>query len=219
MIGGTLFVVLLYLAMNGFYFYALPVTELAQPPLLPVAYKVASTLLGPDAGRFVTVILCLSIAGAVSAMVWAGPRVYYAMAQDGLLPTWFGISPTGTPINAILLQSLWASVLIVSGSFERLVIYSGTVLMAFTGLAVAAVMILRRQQPNLPRPYHTPLYPFVPGFFVLASTGIVAIALYERPLEGALGFATVLAGAPLYLLWQKVRGESPTQHSSAHQER
>ena len=165
-----------------------------------------------------TAILCLSIAGAVSAMVWAGPRVYYAMAQDGLLPTWFGITPTGTPINAILLQSLWASVLIVSGSFERLVIYSGTVLMAFTGLAVAAVMILRRQQPDLPRPYQAPLYPFVPGFFLLASAGIAVIALYERPLEGALGFATVLAGAPLYLLWKKVRGVSPIQHPPAQQE-
>jgi APA family basic amino acid/polyamine antiporter len=217
MIGGTLFVVLLYLAMNGFYFYALPVTELAQPPLLPVADKVTSVLLGPHAGRFVTAILCLSIAGAVSAMVWAGPRVYYAMAQDGLLPPWFGITPTGTPINAILLQSLWASVLIVSGSFERLVIYSGTVLMIFTGLAVAAVLVLRRQQPDLPRPYRTPLYPFVPGFFVLTSVGIVAIALYERPLEGALGVATVLAGTPLYLLWDKLRGVWPTQNSSPHQ--
>jgi APA family basic amino acid/polyamine antiporter len=218
MVGGTLFVVLLYLAMNAFYFYALPVSELAQPPLLPVADKVATALLGPDAGRFVTAILCLSIAGAVSAMVWAGPRVYYAMAQDGLLPTWFGTTPTGTPINAILLQSLWASVLIVSGSFERLIIYSGTVLMAFTGLAVAAVIILRRQQPDLPRPYQAPLYPFVPGFFVLASAAIVAIALYERPLEGALGFATVLAGAPLYLLWERLRGASTTHRSSAQQE-
>lgn len=193
-------------------------TELAQPPILPVADKVASALLGPHAGRVMTAILCLSIAGAVSAMVWAGPRVYYAMAQDGLLPAWFGITPTGTPVNAILLQSLWASVLIVSGSFERLLIYSGTVLMTFTGLAVAAVMVFRRQQPDRPRPYQTPLYPFVPAFFMLASAGIVGITLYERPLEGVLGLATVLAGAPLYLLWDKFRGLWPTHNSSAQRE-
>jgi APA family basic amino acid/polyamine antiporter len=84
MIGGTLFVALLYLILNGFYFYALPVTELAKPPILPVADKVARALLGLEAGRFVTAMLCLSITGAVSAMVWAGPRVYYAMAQDGV---------------------------------------------------------------------------------------------------------------------------------------
>src|SRR5512147_795101 len=130
MIGGTLFVALLYLLLNGFYFYALPVTELAEPPILPVADKVARALLGIEAGRFVTVMLCLSIAGAVSAMVWAGPRVYYAMAQDGLIPSLFAKTPgkEQTPFNAILLQSLWASALILSGSFERLVIYSGTVL-------------------------------------------------------------------------------------------
>ena len=217
MIGGTLFVALLYLLLNGFYFYALPVTELAQPPLLPVANKVASALLGVEAGRMVTGLLCLSIAGAVSAMVWAGPRVYYAMAQDGLIPSVFGSAPgaRGGPINAILLQSVWASILIVSGSFERLIVYSGTVLVIFSALAVAAVVVLRRQQPDLPRPYHTPLYPFVQGFFVLMSTVIVGIALYERPLEGGLGIVTVLAGTPLYLLWQRLRETWRAKNSSA----
>ena len=214
--GGTLFVALLYIVLNGFYFYALPVTVLAQPPLLPVAHKVASALLGLDAGRSVTALLCLSIAGGVSAMVWAGPRVYYAMAKDGLIPSVFGNTATthGTPINAILLQSLWASVLIVTGSFEQLVIYSGTVVVIFSALAVAAVVVLRRHQPDLPRPYHTPYYPFVPGFFVLASTLIVGTALYERPLEGGLGVATVLAGTPMYLLWQRFRVQGSTPMSS-----
>lgn len=202
MIGGTVFVVGLYLVLNGFYIYALPVTELAAPPLLPVADKVARSLLGFDASRFVTAMLGLSIAGAVSAMVWAGPRVYYAMAQDGLLPALFAKSPgkDQTPVNAILLQSLWASLLILSGTFEQLVIYSGTVLMIFSALAVGAVPILRRREPALPRPYRTPLYPIVPGFFILVSTVVVASTLYERPIEGGLGIATVLAGAPFYLL-------------------
>ncbi|MBH0203846.1 MAG: amino acid permease, partial [Nitrospira sp.] len=149
LISGTLFVTLLYLALNAFYFYALSVTDLAQPPLLPVANKVAVALLGVDAARFVTIILCLSIAGAMSAMVWAGPRVYYAMAQDGLIPSYFcrTSGTRGTPTHAILLQSLWASVLILSGSFEQLVVYSGTVLMIFSALAVGAVLILRRKEP------------------------------------------------------------------------
>ena len=207
MIGGTLFVALLYLMLNGFYFYALPVTELATPPLLPVADKVARAMLGLEAGRFVTVILCLSIAGAVSAMVWVGSRVYYAMAQDGLIPSVFA-NTSGrqcTPFNAILLQSLWASALIVSGSFEQLVIYSGFALVIFSALAVGAVLILRRREPDLPRPYHTPLYPFIPAFYVLVSIVIVGSVLYERPLEGGVGIATVLAGTPLYLLWHRFR--------------
>ena len=212
MIGGTIFVGLLYLVVNGIYLYALPVTELGQPPILPVANKVATALLGPTGTLLVTVLLCLSMAGAVSAMVWTGPRVYYAMAQDGLIPSLFAKTPgmAQAPINAILLQSLWASVLILSGSFERLVIYSGTVLTIFSALAVGAIPILRRQEPTLPRPYRTPLYPFVPAFYLLVSAVIVGTALYERPVEGGLGIATVLAGAPLYLLWRRLSAGNRT---------
>jgi APA family basic amino acid/polyamine antiporter len=206
LISGTLFVIGLYLALNIFYFYALPVTDLAQPPLLPVASKVSVALLGADAARFVTMILCLLITGTMSAMVWAGPRVYYAMAKDGLIPAYFSRTSgaRSTPLNATLLQSLWASVLIVSGSFEQLVIYSGTVLTIFSGLAVGAVLVLRHKEPDLPRPYRTPFYPFVPGFFILMSMVIIWNAVSERPLEAGLGIATVLAGTPLYLLWRRL---------------
>jgi APA family basic amino acid/polyamine antiporter len=217
MIGGTLFVVLLYLLLNGLYLYALPVAELAKPPLLPVADKVATALLGPEARRFITALLCLSIAGAVSAMVWAAPRVCYAMAKDGLVPSMLGNTrrEEGKPINAILLQSLWASFLILSGSFERLVIYSGTVLAIFSTLAVAALVVLRRQQPDLPRPYRTPLYPFVPVVYVLVSTVMVGTVCYERPIEGGLGVITILAGTPLYLLRQRYSRPWQTRVSSA----
>jgi len=219
LISGTLFVTLLYLALNAFYFYALSVTDLAQPPLLPVASKVAVVLLGSDATRFVTIMLSLSITGAISAMVWAGPRVYYAMAKDGLIPSYFcrTSKARGAPVQAILLQSLWASVLILSGSFEQLVIYSGTVLMMFSALAVGAVLILRRKEPDLPRPYRTPLYPLVPGFFILMSMVIIWNAASERPLEAGLGLATVLAGTPLYFLWQRFRATQQAADSSRQQ--
>ena len=141
-------------------------------------------------------------------MVWAGPRVYYAMAQDGLIPTLFGRAPgaKGTPVNAILLQSLWASILILSGSFERLVVYSGTVVVFFSALAVGSLLLLRHNEPDLPRPYRTPLYPFVPGFYLLVSVVIFANTLFARPVEAGLGIATVLAGTPFYLLWRKLGG-------------
>ncbi|NGZ97211.1 MAG: amino acid permease [Nitrospira sp. WS110] len=205
LISGTVFVTVLYLGLNAFYFYALSVTDLAQPPIVPVASKVAVALLGSDAARFVTMLLCLLITGAISAMIWAGPRVYYAMAKDGLIPAYFcrTSATRDTPVNAILLQSLWASVLILSGSFERLVIYSGTVLTLFSALAVGAVMILRRKEPDLPRPYRTPLYPFVPGFFILMSMAIIWNVVSERPWEAGLGLATVVAGTPLYFIWQR----------------
>ncbi|MDR4465203.1 MAG: amino acid permease [Nitrospira sp.] len=218
LISGTVFITLLYLALNLFYFYALSVTDLAQPPLLPVASKVAVALLGSDAARFVTMLLCLLITGAISAMIWAGPRVYYAMAKDRLIPAYFcrTSATRNTPVNAILLQSLWASVLILSGSFEQLVIYSGTVLTLFSALAVGAVIILRLKEPDLPRPYQTPLYPLVPGFFILMAMVIIWNAVSERPWEAGLGLATVLGGTPLYLLWRRTgrvidRCKTPTE--------
>ena len=89
---------------------------------MPVAEKSATALWGPGSGQLVAALLCLSIAGAVSAMTWAGPRVYWAMAQDGVLSPWLAQRhpETGVPARAIMLQTLWASVLILSGTFEQL---------------------------------------------------------------------------------------------------
>jgi len=213
MIGGTLFVGLLYLALNTIYFYVLPVTELAHPPILPVVHKVAGAMLGAKGATLVTVILCLSLAGAVSAMVWAGPRVYYAMARDRVIPMVFSrVSETsGVPTQAILLQSSWASLLVLTGTFEKLVIYSGVILTLFSALAVGAVVILRRRMPDLARPYRTPCYPLVPAFYLVAATVIVGYSALERPLETGLGLATVLAGTPFYFFWKKASGTDTHQ--------
>jgi APA family basic amino acid/polyamine antiporter len=112
---------------------------------------------------------------------------------------------SGTPRRAILLQSTWATMLILSGTFEQLVIYSGLILTTFSALAVGAVMVLRRRDPLLARPYRVPLYPFVPCAYLAAASVIIAYTLTERPVESLLGFATILIGTPLYLL----RGRQP----------
>ncbi len=205
MIGGTVFVASLYLLLNLVYLYALPVTALAQPPLLPVAEKAAAALWGPMAARLVAVMLCVSIAAGVSAMVWAGPRVYWAMARDGVFASYFATinQTSGVPMRAILLQSAWASLLILTGTFEQLVIYSGLVLAAFSALTVGAVIVLRRRNPGLARPFRVPFYPLTPIVFIACLLLIVGYSLIHRPIESALGIATVLAGLPLYWLWRK----------------
>jgi APA family basic amino acid/polyamine antiporter len=206
MIGGTLFVGAVYLALNLVYFYALPVASLAEAPLLQVVEKAAMALFGPAGAGVIVVMLCASIAAAASAMIWAGPRVYYAMAQDGLFPSFFAElrMKGGAPARAILLQSGWATVLILSGTFEQLVVYSGLVLTTFSALAVGAVIVLRRRRPDLIRPYQVPLYPVPPCLYVAASLLIVGYTLIERPAESAWAGATVLAGVPLYLFQRSV---------------
>lgn len=198
---GTAFVGFVYLMLNAVYFYALPVEALAHPPILPVAEKAAVSLFGVGAARLITLVLCISIAAAVSAMVWAGPRVYYAMALDGRIPSGLAHrAESGAPSNAILLQTAWATVLILSGTFEQLVVYTGIILGTFSALAVAAVMVLRRTQPSLPRPYRVPLYPVIPCAYIGAAAAVVFYTVAERPTEAGLGLATVLAGVPFYFL-------------------
>ncbi len=210
MILGTLFVGAVYVLLNLVYFYALPIRDLASEPILPVAEKAAKALFGTAAAHLVAGMLCLSIAGAVSAMVWAGPRVYYAMARDGLLPALFAETGAkgGAPVKSIWLQSIWATVLILTGTFEQLVIYGGFVLTIFSAIAVTSVVVLRRLEPDLPRPFRVPWYPLPPCLYLAFAGIIVAYTLTERPSESFYAIITVLAGAPLYWLL----GRPPAQH-------
>ncbi|HEU4683457.1 MAG TPA: APC family permease [Nitrospira sp.] len=201
MIGGTLFVGAIYLLLNIVYLSALSVQELAQEPIIPVAEKAATALWGPQGGQVVALVLCLSIAGAVSAMTWAGPRVYWTMAQDGILSSWLAEldSVSRVPVRAILLQSAWASFLILTGTFERLLLYSGIVLSLFTALTLSSLFRLRAVVPAHPDGYRAPFFPLLPALLVLAASGIAFSAAVQRPGEALLGGLTVLAGIPLYL--------------------
>jgi basic amino acid/polyamine antiporter, APA family len=202
---GTAFVAVLYMSLNLVYLYALPVSVLGQPPILPVAEKAAAALWGPASAQFVAALLCVSIAGGVSAMVWAGPRVYWAMAADGIFPSFFkALTPiTGVPVRAIVLQGAWTSILILTGTFEQLVIFSGFVLSVFTALTLGAVIVLRQRQPATVRSYRTPLYPLLPCVPIAVLVLIIGYSVIHRPLESALGTVIVLSGIPCYVLWSK----------------
>jgi APA family basic amino acid/polyamine antiporter len=207
MIGGTAFVAVIYLLLNVVYLSALSITELANEPIIPVAEKAAAALWGPQSGRLVAAILCLTIAGAVSAMTWAGPRVYWAMARDGMISPWLAqLHPrTTAPARAIVFQSLWASLLILSGTFEQLLVYSGLVLSLFMALTLSAIFRLRHTIAVSPHQYRAPLYPFLPAVLVFGAVTMVIYSLIQRPTESLYGAATVLSGVPLYYFWRKRR--------------
>ena len=201
LIGGTVFVALFYLAINLFYFYALPASALAADPVLPVAEKAASALLGPRAS---------------SSMIWAGPRVTWAMAQDGVVPRSLGVrSRAGAPRAAILLQAVWVTLLLFTGTFEQLVVYGGFAIALFSAAAVACVFVLRWRLPEQPRPFRVPGYPWVPASFIVATLWIAGYVLVERPTEALLSLATVLAGLPLYAIWRRRKSQSGPARSPA----
>lgn len=204
MVLGTLFIGALYVAVNAAYFYALPTEALAADPVLPVAEKSAQALFGSSAAAAVVAILCVSIAGATSSMIWAGPRVYWAMADDGVAPALLAkTSRNDAPIPALLIQSAWVTVLVLSGSFEQLVIYSGVALALFSALSVGSTLVLRRREPELARPYRVSPYPWIPLAYIAASLWIASYASLERPIEALLSLGTVTAGLPFYWIWTR----------------
>jgi len=204
LVGGTLFVTVFYLAINLAYFYALPPEALAADPVLPVAEKVASALFGDGAAALVAGLLCLSIAGACSSMIWAGPRVYQAMAEDGVVPAALGrMSSRGAPVISTVSQSVWITLLLFTGTFEQLVVYAGVALAVFSALGVSSVIALRIREPELERPYRVALYPFVPLAYVGASLWIALYTGLERPMEALLSVVTIASGLPVYWFWNR----------------
>ena len=112
-------------------------------------------------------------------------------------------SEYGSPAASIFFQSVWTSLLVLSGTFEQLVVYSGFALVLFSALAVSSVMVLRWRRPDLPRPFRVPLYPLTPLLFLGFSAWILLYTLRGRPAEALFAIATVLLGLPLYWFWRR----------------
>lgn len=197
---GTGAVIVIYLALNVLYLYVLPVGELAkvQGSVLDV---IADRLLGARAGDIMGIVSIVSLAASISAMTFAGPRVYYAMARDGLFfASAANVHPKyRTPASAIVAQSIWASLLVLSGSADALTNYTGFAIVLFSGIAVTALFVLRRRHPAAPRPFTAIGYPVAPAIFAIASFLIVINAIYSRPGPTGAGLIVMSAGIPLYM--------------------
>jgi APA family basic amino acid/polyamine antiporter len=206
---GTLAVIAIYLALNAVYLYALPLTELASLSSARIVDTVAERLFGFTAGNLLALFTIVSIAASVSAMVLAGPRVYYAMARDGVFPAAAEqVHPQfRVPVVAIVAQSIWSGVLVLSGTLSQLVSYTGFALVLFSGIAVAALFVLRRRHPDAPRPFRAWGYPWAPALFVTAAAVMLVNELWRNPKTSAAGLLVIAAGIPVYW-WMQRRGAS-----------
>jgi APA family basic amino acid/polyamine antiporter len=200
---GTAAVVVVYLALNLVFVYAMPVSELAGLDSGRLTDLVAERLFGFVAGNLLGIFTIVSIAASISAMVLAGPRVYYAMARDGLfLASARHVHPRlRTPTLAIAAQAVWSSVLVLSGNLSQLVAYTGFAVVLFSGVAVLAMFVLRWREPLAHRPYRALGYPVAPALFVLASLVMVVNEIWNNPGTSMAGLAVIAAGVPFYWLF------------------
>jgi len=210
-IGGGLLVVALYLLVNAAYFHALPFdlvaasSSTAHPDAPAVGARAAQSFLGTEAIALASLIFLISTVGSLNGVLLTRARVPYAAARDGLFFERFGRLSAGAnvPAMSVLLHGVLAVILGLSGTFDQLTNLATLAFVLFWMLSGVALLVLRRKWPEAPRPFRTPLFPFVPLAFVLVMAGILVSAMIENPAESGATFVLLALGLPLYPLFRR----------------
>ena len=201
---GIAAVAAIYCLANIAYLRVLPVSLIAGADR--TAAVVAERTLGRSGGAILSITILFSIAAAINGFVMTVPRLCFAMARDGLLfRSLAAIHPRFRTLSVgIIVQSIWAAVLVLTGSFETLVPYAMIAAWFFYGLTATAVMVLRRKYPLRPRPYRMWGYPVTPLLFITVSAWFVANTWITQPGPSTIAFLIIAAGIPVYFLWRRL---------------
>jgi APA family basic amino acid/polyamine antiporter len=200
---GSAALMFIYLFANLGYLAALGTNGVAGSNR--VAATAVATAIHPAIAKLVTITILISIFSAANSVVLTSPRVYYAMARDGLFFKRLAeVHPRfGTPAFAVMVAAAWSAVLAASGTFEQLLTYVVFTSWIFYALACACVFVYRRREPNADRPYRVFGYPFTPLIFVVTACALVVNAMVAQPKRAVTGIGIVLLGAPVYLIWRR----------------
>jgi len=210
---GTALVVCLYLLLNIVYIYALSPGEMSGT--LEVGTKSAVSLFGDNISRYFSGAIAIGILSVLSAMIMAGPRVYYAMARDGVFFELFGKvnALRQTPVFAILLQAVIAIIMVITASFDKLLLYIGFTLSLCAMLTVVGMMLLRIKKPDLKRSYKTLGYPVTPLLFILGNLWIIYFCIKSRPITSLFGLGTIGLGVLFYTYFRRKNRSVGRKHS------
>lgn len=204
---GTLVVIVIYTALNAIFLATTPIRELSGQ--LEVGLIAGKHIFGENGGRVVGAIICFGLVSAISSMTWIGPRVTMSMGEDNPLIRFLGRkNRNGIPANALLLQLLFVNLLLLTRSFELVVVYIQFTLLLCSLLTVLGVIVLRQTRPQLPRPSKVWAYPLPPLLFSAITIWMMIYIFRSHPKESLAGLATMLAGLVLYVLTGKRRGKS-----------
>lgn len=202
-IAGTIVVVIAYVLVNIVYLYVLPVAGISSST--HVAADAAVRFLGPGGGTFISFAIIISTFGTAGIYTLSAPRIYYAMAEDGVFfkKTAFVHPKYHTPTYSIIFQSAWVIVLLLMGNFLQLITYAIFADWIFFALTAASVIVFRRRLKSIERPYKTLGYPYTTIFFVVVASWFVVNTLITAPLQSIAGLAFVSLGIPVYYLWKR----------------
>ena len=202
LIGGTVVAGAIYVLLNLAYYAVLSSAQIRGTDSAAAAATIAA--FGSDATKFVSILILLSIIGAMNGMILTGPRVYFAMAQEGDFLSAFGKLDRvfHAPALAIITQGVWAVVLLQLGNFQQLLTHVIFTAWIFYGLAVGGVLVLRRKFPHVGRRFRTPGYPVTPLLFVLAAGAVVLSTVLSQPGDALAGIGLILVGVPVYLVFR-----------------
>lgn len=203
---GMLVIISAYLLVNAAYFYVLPVDEIVgvhQSKNEIAAVAVIRHFAGYAGAIIISIVILVTTLGCTNSTLLMPPRVYYAMARDGLFfKSAADIHPKyNTPNNALWIQGVWACLLVLSGSFDQLTDMLIFAAFFFYGATAFGVFVMRRREPNAERPYRVWGYPIIPALFVLFCVALIIITCKTHPREAGIGFALMLTGVPFYFYW------------------
>ena len=218
---GTALVIGIYLIANLAYIAALGAPAAVNSER--IAADAVSAILGPAAGKVIAAVILVSMFSAANGLTLTAPRMYYAMAKDGVFFSKLAeVHPRfGTPALAIIISSVWSMVLAATGTFEQLLTYVVFVGWIFYALGALAIFKYRRHPAPAPvsgasPPFRTPGYPLTPILFVLSAAAIVLNTIYSQPVRAAVGLSLVAIGVPAFYIWRRLRHtEEPAAASGA----
>jgi len=203
---GTGLVVVLYLALNLTFAYALPLADVGFHNAEMVPKLAVERLFGPRVASVFSVLLGLTFLATVSAFVITGPRVYYAMARDGLFPSIAGriSSKGGVPVHAMIAQSVCAIIILFVTDFKNLYQYAAVGLSVFAMLFISTVYVLRWRKPEMVRPFRVPGYPVVPAIYIGVILFMTVYAFKQWRIPSLCSLGSILAGIPVYYVWSRL---------------
>ena len=197
LLAGTIIVIVAYVLLNAVFLATTPEVEMRGQ--LEVGLIAGKHIFGENGGRIAGAVICLGLISAVSSMTWIGPRVTMSMGEDHWLLRFLGRKNTGgVPANAVLVQLLIVNLLLLTRSFELVVVYIQFALLLCSLLTVIGVIVLRASRPNVSRPYRVWLYPLPPLLFAAITIWMMIYLLISKTTESVAGMVTAIVGFLLY---------------------